>query len=89
MTLNHTKVLMHILAPMESVEVPQLRRVVAELEQRRGEYTACAQVLKRAIAALYPEEPSPEPVERMGIEEAYGSMTFPLGGRRGLHANGG
>jgi hypothetical protein len=80
MTLEHTKTLMHILAPMESVETPQLRRVAAELRQRRGEYIACAQVIERAIQALRPEEGVEEPVPSLGIDEAYGDMTFPLGG---------
>lgn len=80
MTLEHTKALMHILAPMEGVDVPQLRRVASELRHRRGEYIACAQVLERAIQALRPEEAVEEPVRSLGIDDAYGDMTFPLGG---------
>lgn len=80
MTLKNTQTLYHIVAPMEGVEVAQLRRVAAELMQRRGEYTACGEVLLRAIEALYPEAPREPAPKALGIDDAYGDMTFPLGG---------
>ena len=79
MTLDNTKTLMHILAPMESVERPQLLRVAAELAQRQGEYLACSQVIERAVEALYPDHPKAKPPSQMGMDDAYGDMTFPLG----------
>lgn len=81
MTLEHTKVLYHILAPLEGVHPAQLRRVASALVGRGGEYKACGRCLERAIEHLHPDVPPPQEKPR-GFEESYGSSTFPLGSGR-------
>ena len=81
MTLEHTKALYHILAPLEGIEPTQLRRVAAHLVGQGGQHTACGRCLERAIELLHPNVPNPQK-KVMGFEEGYGGMTFPMGKRR-------
>ena len=82
MTLEHAKALYHILAPLEGIEPMQLRRVAAHLVGQGGQHTACGRCLERALEHLYPNAPKPKPRKKIGFEEGYGGMTFPLGSNK-------
>jgi len=75
---DSTDVLGAILEPLRAVPPDQLRKVISELVQRGGEYTACGKALKEAYDFLHPGEGAQEPRPPMGFDSAYGSTTFPL-----------
>ena len=76
--LEQARRLAKILDPLYGVECAQLRRVAAGLIQRGGEFTACGKALNQAIDAVYPAAPRTEK-KKMGFEEGYGGLTFPMG----------
>lgn len=67
--------------PIEHVDPSQIRKVIAQLEQQRGEYAACAKVLAEVFAALYPDIGRVPPSKPRGFDEAYGDLTFVRGAR--------
>lgn len=82
---DSTNVLNHILEPMATFHDPaQLRKVAHRLKQMGGEDWACGETLERAVEHLFGGGGQGDTRKRpMGFDEAYGSMTFPLGASPG------